>query len=232
MSKRILLVEDDPNIAEPLIFGLQKEGFEVFHGATGKEGLALARQKKPDIILLDVMLPGMDGYEVCRTLRNESAVPILMLTARVLELERVMGLEVGADDYIVKPFSFRELLARVHALVRRVALDREGSSPPDQLVIGGITFDLNAHQVMNKGKIVKLREREFNLLRTLMEHQGQALSRQELMDAVWGESWIGNTRTLDVHIRWLREKLEEDPSSPRYIETVHGFGYRFVPPEN
>lgn len=224
---RILLIEDDENIAQPLLFGLQKEGFEVFHATTGPAGLALARQYYPDAILLDVMLPEMDGYTVCRTLRQESNVPILMLTARGQELERVMGLEVGADDYIVKPFSFRELVARLRAMLRRVELDRQGGPPPDRLTIGEITLDRTARQVTRAGHPIELSRREFELLKTLMEHAGQALSRQDLLDAVWGEEWIGTPRTLDVHIRWLREKIEDDPANPRYIETVHGYGYRF-----
>lgn len=224
---RLLLIEDDENIAQPLLFGLKKEGFDVFHATTGPAGLTMARQYRPDVILLDVMLPEMDGYEVCRLLRKESGVPILMITARSQELERVMGLEVGADDYIVKPFSFRELVARVRAMLRRVEIDREGMPLSDRLVIGEIALDRSARQVTRAGRPVELSRREFELLQVLMEHAGQALSRQELLDAVWGEDWIGTPRTLDVHIRWLREKLEENPTEPRYIETIHGFGYRF-----
>lgn len=225
--RRLLLVEDDENIAQPLLFGLKKEGFEVFHAKTGPAGLVMARQYRPDVILLDVMLPEMDGYTVCRILRQESAVPILMITARGQELERVMGLEVGADDYIVKPFSFRELVARIQAMLRRVEIDRQGLPHTDYLAIGEIVLDRSARQVTRNGKPVELSRREFELLQILMEHAGQALSRQELLDAVWGEDWVGTPRTLDVHIRWLREKLEADPANPRYIETVHGFGYRF-----
>ncbi len=224
---RLLLVEDDQNIAQPLIFGLQREKFEVFHATTGPAGIAMARQYHPDVILLDIMLPEMDGYEVCRVLRKESNVPILMITARGHELERVMGLEVGADDYIVKPFSFRELVARVRALLRRVELDRQEAPSSDLLVIGEIVLDRGARLVTRAGQPVELSRREFELLQVLMEHAGQALSRQELLDIVWGEGWIGTPRTLDVHIRWLREKLEKDPANPRYIETVHGYGYRF-----
>jgi DNA-binding response OmpR family regulator len=224
---RLLLVEDDQNIAQPLIFGLQKENFEVFHATTGPAGIVMARQYHPDMILLDIMLPEMDGYEVCRVLRKESNVPILMITARGQELERVMGLEVGADDYIVKPFSFRELVARVRALLRRVELDRQEAPPSDRLVIGEIALDRGARLVTRAGQPLELSRREFELLQVLMEHAGQALSRQELLDIVWGEDWIGTPRTLDVHIRWLREKLEKDPANPRYIETVHGYGYRF-----
>ncbi len=228
---KILLVEDDENIAEPLIFGLKNEGFEVLHATDGQEGLRLARAQLPDAVLLDVMLPGADGFAVCRTLRAESNVPILMLTARGQELDRVMGLELGADDYIVKPFSFRELLARLHAILRRRQLDRGEASPPaDRLTIGQVVLDRTARQVTRNGRRVELTQREFDLLAVLMEHCGQALQRQELLDWVWGEEWIGDTRTLDVHVRWLREKLEDDASAPRYIQTLRGYGYRFVDP--
>jgi DNA-binding response OmpR family regulator len=228
---KILLIEDDENIAEPLVFGLKSEGFEVLHASDGQQGLQLARAQLPDAILLDVMLPGADGFTVCRTLRGESNVPILMLTARSQELDRVMGLELGADDYIVKPFSFRELLARVHAILRRRQLDRGEVSPPvDRLTIGRIVLDRTARDVTRAGRPVELTQREFDLLAVLMENCGKALHRQDLLDKVWGEAWIGDTRTLDVHVRWLREKVEDDPSSPRYIQTLRGYGYRFVDP--
>jgi len=227
----ILLIEDDESIAEPLIFGLENEGYRVLHAANGQQGLQLARTESPTVILLDVMLPGVDGFAVCRTLRRESAVPILMLTARGQEMDRVMGLELGADDYIVKPFSFRELLARVRAILRRRQLDRGLSpTPVDRLNIGEIVLDRTARQVWRAGRLVELAQREFDLLAALMEHAGQAIQRHELLDRVWGENWIGDPRTLDVHIRWLREKIEDDPSTPRYIQTVRGYGYRFVDP--
>lgn len=227
----ILLVEDDESIAEPLIFGLENEGFQVLHATDGHEGIRLARSAQPDLILLDVMLPRLDGFAVCRILRRESTVPIIMLTARGQELDRVMGLELGADDYIVKPFSFRELLARVRALLRRRELDRGQVSPPsERLTVGDIVLDRTARQVWRAGREVELRQREFDLLRVLMENAGKAMPRHELLDQVWGENWIGDPRTLDVHIRWLREKLEDDPSAPCYIQTVRGYGYRLVDP--
>jgi DNA-binding response OmpR family regulator len=229
-SETILLIEDDENIAEPLIFGLKKEGFRILHAPDGRQGLQLARQDHPDAILLDVMLPGIDGFALCKTLRQESSVPILMLTARGQELDRVMGLELGADDYIVKPFSFRELLARVRAALRRRQLDRGAPALADRLAIGKIVLERTARQVWRAGQPVELTQREFDLLQVLMEHCGQALPRQELLDMVWGEEWVGDTRTLDVHVRWLREKLEDDPSTPRYLQTLRGFGYRFVDP--
>jgi len=229
-SATILLVEDDELIAEPLIFGLQNEGFQVLHSINGEAGLDVARQARPDLVLLDVMLPGMDGYAVCRALRQESTVPILMITARGQEMERVMGLELGADDYIVKPFSFRELLARVRAALRRRQLDRGTEPALNRLVAGDLVLDQTARKAWRGGRPVDLTQREFDLLRTLMEHSGEALQRQDLLDEVWGVEWIGDVRTLDVHIRWLREKVEDDPSTPRYIQTVRGYGYRFADP--
>jgi DNA-binding response OmpR family regulator len=231
-STTILLVEDDESIAEPLIFGLQNEGYQVIHVTDGTQGLAVARSSQPDMILLDVMLPGMDGFTVCRTLRQESAVPIMMLTARGQEMERVMGLELGADDYIVKPFSFRELVARVRAALRRQQLNRRQPQASDsQRIIGRIVLDRVARQVWRNGELIQLSLREFDLLCALMERSGEAQARGALLDRVWGENWIGDPRTLDVHIRWLREKIEDDPSAPVYIQTVRGFGYRFVDPD-
>ena len=230
-SPTILLIEDDEIIAEPLIFGLQDAGFHVLHSTDGKEGLALARSADPDLLLLDVMLPGLDGFAICRALRKESTVPILMLTARGQEMERVMGLELGADDYIVKPFSFRELLARVRATLRRRDLDRGDETPHDRIVVGDVALDRTARQVWHGERLVDLTQREFDLLQALITRAGEAVARQDLLDAVWGEGWIGDVRTLDVHIRWLREKVEDDPSTPRYIETVRGYGYRFADPK-
>jgi DNA-binding response OmpR family regulator len=228
---RILLVEDDEEIADPLIFGLQKEGCLVLHAADGPRGLDLARTSQPDLVLLDVMLPGMDGFRLCRTLRQESSVPIIMLTARGQELDRVMGLELGADDYVVKPFSFRELMARVRATLRRRDLDRgTPRATAERLVVGDIALDRAARLVWRGGQPIELTTREFDLLAALMERHGQAIPRAALFDRVWGESWVGDPRTLDVHIRWLREKVEDNPSAPRYIQTVRGYGYRFVDP--
>ena len=228
----ILLVEDDRMIAEPLLFGLESEGFRVLHAATGPDGLRLAREGAPDLILLDVMLPGMDGFQVLRKIREESTVPVLMLTAREQEMDRVMGLESGADDYIVKPFSFRELLARVRANLRRAAMTSAQPARPVQIEIGPILLDVEAHLVRKHGAPVDLTEKEFALLEALMTRAGQAVHRHQLLDLVWGEDWIGSPRTLDVHIRWLREKLEDDPSSPQLILTVRGYGYRFTAPDD
>ncbi len=227
----LLLIEDEPAIAEALVFGLKREGFRVLHAFDGPSGLELVRTSQPDLILLDVMLPGIDGFSLCRRIRQESAVPILILTARGQEMDRVMGLELGADDYIVKPFSFRELLARVRATLRRREWDMRTVTTVDRLQVGEIVLDRTARQVWRAGRPVDLRQREFELLRVLMENAGKALSREALLDHVWGEQWVGDPRTLDVHIRWLREKLEHDPSEPRYIQTVRGYGYRFAEPE-
>jgi DNA-binding response OmpR family regulator len=231
-SATLLVIEDDDAIAEPLVFGLQNEGYHVLRAADGESGLAMALNGHPDAVLLDVMLPGRDGFSVCRALRADSAVPILMLTARGQELERVMGLELGADDYIVKPFSFRELLARVRAVLRRRQIDRgESISPGTRLVSGRIAADPGARSAWRDNRILELTSREFELLLALLERAGLAQSRQALLDRAWGESWIGDPRTLDVHIRWLREKIEDDPSAPRIIQTVRGYGYRLVDPD-
>jgi DNA-binding response OmpR family regulator len=227
----ILLIEDDENISDPLIFGLQKENLRVMLAANGALGLDLARREHPDLILLDVMLPDMDGFAICRTVRAESDTPILMLTARGQEMDRVMGLELGADDYIVKPFNFRELLARIHAALRRREIDRSVALPPgNRLTIGDLTLDRTAHQVWRGKELVELTPREFDLLATLMAHIGQAIPRHDLLDQVWGKEWVGDPRTLDVHIRGLREKLGEDATPTGYIETVRSYGYRFVDP--
>ncbi|MBN1264066.1 MAG: response regulator transcription factor [Anaerolineales bacterium] len=225
---KLLLVEDDERIAEPLIFGLEAAGYQVLHSGDGKEGLSLALSAEPSLILLDVMLPGMDGFEICRNLRSVSSVPIIILTAKGQEMEKVMGLELGADDYIVKPFSFRELLARVTAVLRRRELDLGTRSTSSRLRAGVITIDQASRRVFRDEQEIDVTQREFELLHVLMANAENALSRQNLLDAVWGEEWIGDSRTLDVHIRWLREKVEEDPSTPQYIETVRGYGYRFA----
>jgi len=176
------------------------------------------------------MLPGMSGLEICRKLRAQSTIPVIMLTARGEEFDRVLGLEVGADDYLAKPFSFRELLARIRAVLRRVELDRQ-TIQLKSIDIGDISLDTIARRLMKQGKEIPLSAREFDLLAILMKHAGQALSREELLNQVWGDAWVGDPRTLDVHVRWLRMKIEEDPASPVYIQTVRGHGYRFAGPE-
>jgi DNA-binding response OmpR family regulator len=221
-------VEDDLDLAEPLQEGLAQHGFRTVHVGTGREALEALRGFPVHVVVLDVMLPDVDGFSVCREIRLRSDVPVLMLTARGHELDRVTGLEVGADDYVTKPFSLRELVARLRAILRRRELDRGGSPRPgDRLTVGEVTLDRLARRVWRSGRPVDLRPREFQLLEILMSEAGRALSRRELLDRVWGPDWVGDPRTLDVHVRWLREKLEPDPSRPRYIHTVRGFGYRF-----
>jgi DNA-binding response OmpR family regulator len=227
---RILLIEDDRQIAEPLLRALKGAGYEVLHAASGPEGVTLALNGSPDLIILDIMLPGMDGWEVCKRVRESSLVPILMLTALSEELDRVLGLELGADDYLTKPFSTRELLARVKAALRRVDFDRSLITDNRRVTVGGITLDLDQRSVTKDGVALSLRFKEFELLSLLISHAGDVVTRAEIFDKVWGTDWLGDMRTLDVHIRWLREKLEANPSQPQYIQTVRGIGYRFQGP--
>lgn len=235
MTKQmILLADDDELIVDVLRHQLEREGFGVIATGNGAEALTLARSQRPDLVLLDVMMPGMQGWEVCRELRRESSVPILMLTARGEELDRVLGLELGADDYIVKPFSFRELLARIRANLRRMTLLQPTEPEPvddEREQIGAVVIDRRRHRVWRSGDLVNLTQREYDLLLALRAAGGAVVPRGDLLDQVWGEAWIGDPRTLDVHIRWLREKLEADPSAPRLILTVRGVGYRLVTPD-
>lgn len=228
----LLLVEDDLMIAEPLVFGLEQEGYRVLHVQDGKRCLEILAAESPALILLDVMLPGINGMQVLRLVRQRSPVPVIMVTARGQELDRVMGLESGADDYIIKPFSFRELLARVRASLRRVELDTaRGDARPAQIEVGPISFDAVAHIARLRGTPLELTEKEFGLLEALITRAGRSVHRHQLLDLVWGEGWYGNPRTLDVHVRWLRAKIEDDPSHPRLVLTVRGYGYRFAAPE-
>jgi len=226
----ILLADDDEMIVDVLKRQLEREGYAVIAVYDGVTALELARSLQPDLVLLDVMMPRLQGWEVCREIRRESAVPILMLTARGDELDRVLGLELGADDYIVKPFSFRELLARIRANLRRVALSTNAATEErgDQVVIGPIAIDRKRHTVSRRSEPVTLSQREYGLLLAMLDANGGVVARADLLDKVWGEQWIGDPRTLDVHIRWLREKLEDEPSQPRLIVTVRGVGYRLV----
>ncbi len=223
----LLFAEADPRAAVPLVLGLQEAGFRTLHAADGHWALRLARAAAPDLVLLDARLPRMDGFAVCRTLRWESRVPILLFTIR--DEERVRALELGADGCLAKPVSLRELLARVRATLRRRALNgSHGALPGDRITLGDIVLDRASRQAWRAGRPLRLRRREFDLLWVLMENAGRAIPRQELLARVWGEDWVGNPRTLDVHIHWLREKLEEDPSAPRYIQTLRGYGHRFI----
>lgn len=228
----VLIIEDDPTILETVAYNLGRDGHEVLTADDGAVGLELARAQQPDLVLLDVMLPGMSGLDVCRILREEQSVPILMLTARDAEADKIQGLDLGADDYITKPFSMRELRARVTSALRRDQLSREAGAEQriegDSLEGGGISIDMVAHEVTVRGEKVTLRPREFELLEYLMRHPGQALSREMILESVWGYSYGGETRTVDVHVRWLREKVELDPAQPEHIQTVRSVGYKFV----
>ncbi|MCC7369364.1 MAG: response regulator transcription factor [Chloroflexi bacterium] len=227
---RVLVVDDEPTLVDTIRYSLRRDGFDVHVAMDGNEALKLARASMPDLVVLDLMLPGIDGLEVCRQLRRESTVPILMLTAKDDEIDKIVGLEVGADDYMTKPFSMRELLARIRAMLRRSrmtqqAADEEG---PQAVRSGDLEVDPLQRRVTLGERVLQLKPKEFDLLIYLMQHRGQVLTRDQLLEKVWGYTFGGDTRTVDVHIRWLREKVEEDPGSPRRLETVRGVGYRFV----
>jgi DNA-binding response OmpR family regulator len=230
---KILVVEDDPTILEAVTFNLERDGHELLAAEDGVAGLELARSGQPDLVVLDIMLPRMSGLDVLRLLREEQPVPILMLTARDAEADRVQGLEFGADDYVTKPFSMRELRARVSALLRRDQISREAGSevdaPAAELAVGDFTLNALAREVRQRGEVLSLRPREYELLAFLLEHPNQVLSRELILERVWGYEYIGETRTVDVHVRWLREKIEAEPSRPQHIQTVRGTGYKFVP---
>ena len=232
MPKKILVIDDEPMIVESVSFNLKQEGYEVVAATDGETGLELAETGNFDMILLDLMLPGMDGLEVCRAIRKRSEVPIIMLTAKEGEIDRVLGLELGADDYVTKPFSMRELIARVKRVLKRSvktveAVSAKTSGQAQSLVSGQLQIDLLGHEVLIHGQAVNLSGKEFELLRILASHPGQVLTREQLLDLVWGNDFYGDSRTVDVHIRWLREKIEDDPGNPEYILTVRGFGYKF-----
>jgi DNA-binding response OmpR family regulator len=230
MSEKILVVEDEISLQETLIYNLKKQGYEVDAVGDGLEALHAAREGKPDLILLDIMLPGMDGFEVCRTLRQEMNTPVLMLTAREDEVDRVVGLEVGADDYLTKPFSMRELIARVKAMLRRVRLIRQESieqNQKDYFLFENLVIDETRREILLNDKPLALKPKEYDLLLFLARHKGQVLTRDFILEKVWGWEYIGDSRTVDVHVRWLREKIENDPASPVRIVTVRGAGYRF-----
>jgi DNA-binding response OmpR family regulator len=222
--KKILLVEDDESVRKALAYNLEKEGYKVRQTGDGSEALTMARENMPDLIVLDVMLPSLDGLSVCRILRKETEVPIVMLTARDSEVDRIVGLEIGADDYIVKPFSLGEFLARVRAVLRRSPKTRVVT---DQFESGDLMLDLIARRVFRNEEELRLTHKEFDLLASLMRNKGAVLSRDLLLEKVWGYEYSGETKTVDVHVRWLREKIEDDPSQPKRIVTVRGVGYRF-----
>jgi two-component system response regulator RegX3 len=227
--RRILVVEDESSIAEPLTAALQREGFAAVTAETVAEGLERFRTERPDLVLLDVMLPDGDGRDLLRQIRAESRTPVIMLTARGQETNKVVGLELGADDYVVKPFGSSELLARIRAVLRRSAAPEAGG--PAQLQVGDLIMNLHTHGVTLKGKTLDLTLKEFELLRMLLEAAGRVVSRTDLIDEVWDPNWYGSTKTLDVHVSSLRKKLGDDPAAPRYIHTVRGVGFRFSSPE-
>jgi DNA-binding response OmpR family regulator len=232
MTEKILVVEDEPTLQETLAYNLKRQGYYVFTAGDGQQALEKAREIHPDLIILDIMLPILDGFEVCRILRQEMSVPILVLTARDEEIDRVIGLEMGADDYITKPFSMREFLARVKAQLRRVRLVREEmdkkSSPIKEILqFDNLTLNLTRREVLLKEKPMALKPKEYDLLLFLARHQEQVLSRELILERVWGWEFSGGSRTVDVHVRWLREKIEENPADPKRIITVRGSGYRF-----
>jgi DNA-binding response OmpR family regulator len=225
-SSTILLVDDEDSVQKLLAYPLEREGFKVLQARDGQEALERFAAERVDLVVLDVMLPKVDGLEVCKRLRAESEVPIIMLTARDDELDKVLGLELGADDYITKPFSIREFRSRVRALLRRAAVPRH-ADPGEVISAGGLEIDLARRAVEVRGRAVQLTYVEFELLRTLASHPGRVYSRRMLLEALWGSADYREPRTIDVHVRHLREKLEEDAAEPEYILTVRGVGYRF-----
>lgn len=232
MPEKILVVEDEPTLLETLSYNLARQNYQVETATDGVTAVELARESHPDLIVLDLMLPKLDGFEVCRILRQEMNTPILILTARDDEIDRVIGLELGADDYMSKPFSMREFLARVKAQLRRVRLMREeresGDLLPREIIrYGNLTLDLTRREVLLDDRPLSLKPKEFDLLLFLARHRGQVLSRELILERVWGWDFSGGSRTVDVHVRWLREKIEEDPARPTRIVTVRGAGYRF-----
>ncbi len=234
MPEKILVVDDEISLQETLAYNLTREGYQVEVAGDGNQALHLARTTKPDLVILDVMLPGLDGFEVCRALRQETNIPVLMLTARDDEIDRVVGLEVGADDYLAKPFSMRELSARVKALLRRVRLIREDmvtekqeAEQPKLITFDNLVIDLTRREVKLDNKVLPLKPKEYELLLFMGQQKGRLLTRELILERVWGWGFVGDSRTVDVHIRWLREKIEPNPESPQRIITVRGAGYRF-----
>ncbi|WP_172631750.1 response regulator transcription factor [Dictyobacter arantiisoli] len=239
MVRRILVVDDEDILLETITYNLEQAGYRVVTASNGLSALDEARREPPDLVVLDVMLPGMDGLEVCRQLRRQDATattPIVMLTAKGDEIDKVVGLEVGADDYITKPFGRRELLARVRALLRRADYpngaeeqprERQPPSKRNELVVGDLHVNLSGRQVTIRGQMIDLQPKQYDLLIYLARNHGTVLTRDQLLQHVWGYDYVGDTRTVDVHIRWLREKLELDPASPKLLQTVRGVGYVF-----
>jgi DNA-binding response OmpR family regulator len=236
MEETILVVEDEPSLQETLAYNLEKQGYKVESVGDGCSALDAARRLRPNLIVLDIMLPELDGFEVCKILRREMTVPILMLTARDDEIDRVVGLEVGADDYLTKPFSMRELMARVKAQLRRSGMLREemeklkssvAETSQEVLVFNNLRINLTRREVLLDDQVLALKPQEYDLLLFFAQHRGQMLSREFILERVWGWEYIGDSRTVDVHVRWLRQKIEKDAADPTRIVTVRGGGYRF-----
>jgi len=228
MARTILVVDDEPTLRETLAEALDADGFRVVTAADGREALLRFREHRPDLIVLDLMLPELSGVEVCRIVRQESGVPILMLTAKSSEIDKVLGLELGADDYVTKPFSLRELSARIRALLRRI--EQPSVDGPATVALGDLTVDLAGHRLLRDGVPVPVKPKVFELLSFLLQHPGQVFSREQLLEHVWGYDYAGETRTVDVHVHWLRTAIEPEPATPSYIQTVRGVGYVFRRP--
>jgi DNA-binding response OmpR family regulator len=225
MARTILVVDDEPTLRETLAEALEADGFRVVTAADGREALTRFREHRPELVVLDLMLPELSGIEVCRIIRQESGVPILMLTAKSSEVDKVVGLELGADDYVTKPFSLRELTARIRALLRRT--EQPAPDGPASVELGELTIDLAGHRLLRDGVAVPIKPRVFDLLAFLLRHPGQVFSREQLLEQVWGYDYAGETRTVDVHVHWLRSAIEPDAASPSVIQTVRGVGYVF-----
>ena len=230
MARSILVVDDELTLRETLAEGLEEEGFVVFQAADGREAVEAFRRHHPDLILLDLMLPELSGTEVCRIIRAESGVPILMLTAKSAEIDKVVGLELGADDYVTKPFSFRELLARVRALLRRSEAQAQAAEP-ETIELGAVKIDLAGRRLLRDGETLPVKPKAFDLLVFLVRNAGHVFTRDQLLEHVWGYDYAGETRTVDVHVHWLRAQIESDPAVPVYLETVRGVGYVLRRPE-
>jgi DNA-binding response OmpR family regulator len=228
MARTILIVDDERTLRETLAEALDADGFRVLTAADGREALSRFREHQPDLVVLDLMLPELSGIEVCRIIRAESGVPIVMLTAKTSELDKVVGLELGADDYVTKPFSLRELTARIRALLRRT--EQLAEAPTPLVELGALTVDLAGHRLLRDGELVPLKPKVFELLAYLLRHPGQVLSREQLLEHVWGYDYAGETRTVDVHVHWLRAAIEPAPAEPVYLHTVRGVGYVFRRP--
>jgi len=228
---RILVVEDEESISQPFAEALRRAGFEAVVTATAAGAIALADSEEPDLVMLDLALPDGDGRDVCRELRRRSDVPIVMLTARGTEMDKIVGLELGADDYVVKPFSAAEVISRIRAVLRRSAPRENGAATMKPITIGELELDNAARIARFRGEELDLSRKEFDLLAVLMRDAGRVVTREDLMSEVWDTNWFGSTKTLDVHIGWLRRKLGDDPADPTYIETVRGVGFRFAAPE-